>query len=46
MRYFNRLLALRVMGDLMMRFEYNFIRLESKSCRILPLAYGTKYDMT
>ena len=22
------------------------IRLETKSCRILPLTYGTKYDMT
>ena len=22
------------------------IRLETKSCRFLPLTYGTKYDMT
>ena len=22
------------------------IRLETKSCRILPLSYATKYDMT
>ena len=25
---------------------YKYIRLETKSCRILPLTYGTKYDMT
>ena len=25
---------------------YLRIRLETKSCRILPLTYGTKYDMT
>ena len=24
----------------------SLIRLETKSCRILPLTYGTKYDMT
>ena len=24
----------------------HYIRLETKSCRILPLTYGTKYDMT
>ena len=23
-----------------------YIRLETKSCRVLPLTYGTKYDMT
>ena len=25
---------------------FNTIRLETKSSRILPLTYGTKYDMT
>ena len=24
----------------------SYIRLETKSCRILSLTYGTKYDMT
>ena len=27
-------------------YYYYSIRLETKSCRILPLTYGTKYDMT
>ena len=28
------------------RTETETIRLETKSCRILPLTYVTKYDMT
>ena len=26
--------------------SFLYVRLETKSCRILPLTYGTKYDMT
>ena len=30
---------------LLLSYYYHYIRLETKSCRILPLIYITKYDM-